>query len=685
MTHRRRDIARAMTLTAAAIAASLVVGLPAVFFANGYQYTLGALDTEAEVSAREAGRLVFANPTMWTYEQVRLSELLERRSSAAIPETRRILDRKGHVVAERAVPLGRPIVSRRHPIADATGLIAEVQVTRSLRPLLVETCVALACAALAAALGFAVLRAVPLRALKHAQHSLVESERRYRSLYETLTDGMALHRIVRDGAGHAVSFAVVDANPAFARMLELDAARVPGLDATALLGGALVPFVPRMIEAAAAGESCAFEVSTPDARRTFQVSVSSPTAGHLGTLLEDVTERRHLQEQLTHSQRIQAVGRLAGGVAHDFNNILTVILSYAGTLAAELEGEHRGDAQEIQKAAYRAASLTRQLLAFSRKQILRPEVLQLDVVVGDLAKMIGRLIGEDITLSVDLEAGVGSIHMDPAQLEQVLVNLAVNARDAMPDGGRLMIAARNAAAPRSEGPERPAARRDDVVLTVSDTGTGMDEQTRSRLFEPFFTTKAKGKGTGLGLAMVFGAVHQSGGAIEVASEIGKGTTFTIRLPRVDALAQPPPRTAPPVAPRRAARILLVDDERQVRAAVRLLLTSGGYSVVEAASGDEGIAAFHADRPGIDLVLTDLVMPGMGGLALGRAVCACRPVPVLYMSGYSEEVVSGRETISSEAFLQKPFDRAVLLDRVGAALDRAGAAAAPHAPSSAGAG
>jgi two-component system cell cycle sensor histidine kinase/response regulator CckA len=256
--------------------------------------------------------------------------------------------------------------------------------------------------------------------------------------------------------------------------------------------------------------------------------------------------------------------------------------------------------------------------------------------------------------------------MDPAQLEQVLVNLAVNARDAMPGGGELTIDVRNAGVMAADA--RGAAPGPHIVFRVSDTGTGMDEATRCRLFEPFFTTKPKGKGTGLGLAMVFGAVEQAGGRIDVASQLGAGTTFTIHLPRVPA--PPSPRGD---APRAAAhvgggeRILVVEDEPQVRASVRLFLTGGGFSVIEAVNGEEGLAAFQADEEGIDLVLTDLVMPGMSGVALGRAIHARRSVPVLYMSGYSDDVFSGKEKLPAEHFLQKPFDRGTLLNRVRALL------------------
>jgi nitrogen-specific signal transduction histidine kinase/CheY-like chemotaxis protein len=382
-------------------------------------------------------------------------------------------------------------------------------------------------------------------------------------------------------------------------------------------------------------------------------------------LVSDVTRQHALQTQLLHAQRMDAVGRLAGGVAHDFNNLLSVILTYASSLAEELpDEEQRAQAVEIERAGQRAADLTRRLLAFSRKQVLRPEVLPVAASLRELEKMIGRLIGEHIQLSVDLGESAGHVRMDPSQLEQVVVNLAVNARDAMPDGGRLTIEARDvelvgggALAP---GPY--------VRIRVCDTGVGMDEATLARIFEPFFTTKPKGKGTGLGLAMVYGAVQQSDGAIDVASAVGAGTSFTVHLPRVAAPSPVAAEESEPVPRGRGERVLVVEDEPQVRATLRRFLVAGGYDVAEAANGDEGLAAFREAR--YDLVLTDLVMPGTGGIALGRAIGALGATPVLYMSGYSEEVVSGKERIPDDRFVQKPFDRRTLLERVAAAVGKA---------------
>jgi signal transduction histidine kinase/CheY-like chemotaxis protein len=386
-------------------------------------------------------------------------------------------------------------------------------------------------------------------------------------------------------------------------------------------------------------------------------------------LVADVTRQHLLQAQLGESQKMEAVGQLAGGVAHDFNNLLSVILTLSSALREELpEGELHVFAHEIERAGQRGAALTRRLLAFSRKQVLHPRTVQARAVVADVAAMIERLIGERIQLVLRLEGSSGSVHMDLSQLEQVLVNLAVNARDAMPEGGEIAIEMEDVeVAPTGPPGHGRLAPGPYVRIRVADTGAGIDPDTLPRIFEPFFTTKEQGKGTGLGLALVYGAVQQSGGAIDVASAPGAGATFTLHLPRVAAMRELAAPAADPVLQGHGERVLVVEDEPQLRATVRSLLTSGGYQVLEAAEGEEALAAFGAHADAIALVLTDLVMPGSGGIALGRALRERSTVPILFMSGYNEEMASGKERIPAGQFLQKPFDRPTLLRRIRAAL------------------
>jgi len=392
------------------------------------------------------------------------------------------------------------------------------------------------------------------------------------------------------------------------------------------------------------------------------------------TFVRDVTEQRRLQQQLVQSQKMEAVGRLAGGIAHDFNNLLTVITTYCDLLLEDLarEDPKRDDVEQVRKAADGAAALTRQLLAFSRQQVLEPKVLNMSAVVSGVEKMLRRVIGEDVDLATALDPDVGSVKADVGQLEQVLMNLAVNARDAMPTGGKLTIEITNAEHDPDYAREQEAeAVRRFVMLAVSDTGIGMDEATKARIFEPFFTTKEPGKGTGLGLATVYGIVKQSGGFIWVYSELGRGTTFKIYLPRVDAAAEGVAATTRSDLPRGTETVLLVEDAAAVRAVTRHVLERQGYAVLEASHGAAALelAANHAGP--IHLLLTDVIMPGLSGRQVADRLTALRPdTQVLYASGYTDDAVVRHGVLESGiAYLQKPFTTESLARKVREVLDR----------------
>jgi len=391
----------------------------------------------------------------------------------------------------------------------------------------------------------------------------------------------------------------------------------------------------------------------------------------------DVTARRQLEEQFRQAQKMEAVGRLSGGVAHDFNNLLGVIIGYAEFLQEGLEPEHRlrGSVDEILQAGKRAASLTRQLLAFSRQQVLDPKVIDLNIAVSDMEKLLRRLIGEDIELLTALGPNLGRVKADQGQLEQVIMNLAVNARDAMPQGGKLIISTENfvmdqAFVRRYVYPVQPGPY---VRLSVTDTGIGMDAETKARAFEPFFTTKEKGKGTGLGLATVYGVVKQSGGYIDIESSLGAGTAFKIYLPRVDEAidTQAPSSSASPRAVSGKETILLAEDEGSLRTLTRTTLELGGYQVLEAKDGVDALEISKRHDGPIDLLLTDVVMPGMGGQALARELNRTRPeIRVIYMSGYTGQTVGSQGPIDPGSdFLAKPFTRDALAKKIREALDR----------------
>ncbi len=393
------------------------------------------------------------------------------------------------------------------------------------------------------------------------------------------------------------------------------------------------------------------------------------------TFVRDVTEQRLLQQQLVQAQKMEAVGRLAGGIAHDFNNLLTVITSYSDLLLDDLarDDPRRDDVEQVRKAAEGAAALTRQLLAFSRQQVLQPRVVDLNVVVGDLRKMLQRVIGEDVDFATVLGADLRAVKADVGQLEQVLMNLAVNARDAMPTGGKLTVETTNVELDTDyTRTHHAAAAGHFVMLAVTDTGTGMDEATQAKIFEPFFTTKGQGKGTGLGLATVYGIVKQSGGFIWVYSEVGHGTSFKIYLPQVAEAADThrAGAAAPPAVPRGTETVLVVEDAPAVRAVARHVLERQGYTVIEAPGGDAALQLAAAHAGPIHLLLTDVVMPGMSGRQVAERLAIRRPeMRVLYASGYTDDSIV-RHGILEEgiAYLQKPFTPESLARKVRAVLD-----------------
>jgi two-component system cell cycle sensor histidine kinase/response regulator CckA len=413
--------------------------------------------------------------------------------------------------------------------------------------------------------------------------------------------------------------------------------------------------------------------------KIFEVELISHQFDYAGrrvrlVVAQDISERHLLEQQLRQAQKMEAVGRLAGGVAHDFNNLLMVIKGHTELLMSALSPADSVARKitQIDRAADRAAALTKQLLAFSRKQVLQPRVMNLNGVVEDMGKLLPRLIGEDVELGIRTAPGLGAIRADASQMEQIIMNLAVNARDAMPTGGRLIIETSNAELDRTYNSTHPIVKPGRyVLLAVSDTGTGMDTETQAHIFEPFFTTKEAGKGTGLGLATVYGVVKQSGGFIWVYSELGKGTSFKIYLPRVD---QPEDKanTTPPFAeaPRGTETILLAEDEQDVREVAREFLESGGYTVIEACNGADALRLATEHKAAIDLLVSDMVMPGMTGKELARRLKQQHSgLGVVYMSGYSEQTAAETaETDGNMLLLTKPFSRGSILRTVREALN-----------------
>ena len=492
---------------------------------------------------------------------------------------------------------------------------------------------------------------------------------------------------------------IVYVNRGFETLTGYSAADVVGKNCRLLQGPNTDPAALDVVRTAVrGGVACAVELVNyrKDGTPFYNALSVAPVRDDAGAVVQfiaaqvDTTAFRRLEDQLRQSQKMEAVGHLAGGVAHDFNNLLTVINGYTEMLLAGAAPADQVPAllAEVQAAGARAADLTRQLLAFSRKTILQPKVVDLNDLVAGIQRMLARLIGEDVRLATSLRPGIGRVRVDPGQLEQVLVNLAVNARDAMPTGGRLTI--ETDAADLDEGyarthPEVRPGRY--VLLSMSDTGTGMSDEVKARIFEPFFTTKGVGQGTGLGLATVYGIIKQSGGHLSVYSEVGKGTAFKVYLPvALDAPAATTVFKTPP--PRGTETVLLVEDEARVRAMTGIALRGGGYTVLEAGSAEEATRVFAARPEGaVDLLLTDVVMPGASGRVLAERLSAAAPgLKVLYMSGYTDDAVVRHGLLAAEvAFVQKPFALDALLQKVRKVLDARPPRAARPEPARAGMG
>jgi two-component system cell cycle sensor histidine kinase/response regulator CckA len=390
---------------------------------------------------------------------------------------------------------------------------------------------------------------------------------------------------------------------------------------------------------------------------------------------EDVTERRALERQLRMAQKMEAVGRLSGGIAHDFNNLLGVIIGYSQVLKRSLKPENPlyEHAEEIEKASQRAVSLTRQLLAFSRQQVLEPVILNLNALLTDMEKMLPRLIGEDIALALALDPTLAQVKADPGQVEQVIMNLAVNARDAMPDGGQLTIQTANVNLDAAYTHQHPGSRVGSyVMLRVTDTGTGIDPEIQAQIFEPFFTTKERDKGTGLGLATVYGVVKQSGGYIAVDSEKGKGASFSVYLPRVEqaVAALDPGIEAPVTSSRGSETILLVEDEESLRKLADMFLRDNGYQVLGAGDGAQALQVARQHAGPIHLLLTDVVMPGINGRVLAERLAPGQPgMKILYMSGYTDSFIAGHGVLEAGShLLHKPFTEETLTRKVRELLD-----------------
>jgi PAS domain S-box-containing protein len=505
-------------------------------------------------------------------------------------------------------------------------------------------------------------------------------EHEYKMLFREMLNGFALHEIICDEKDEPVDYRFLAVNPAFESMTGLKAKDILGKTLRQALPGAESRWIKTYGQVALTGQPTQFEDYSEALGKHFEVTAFRPAPNQFACIFSDVTarkraesEREKLQSQLVQAQKMESVGRLAGGVAHDFNNMLSVILGNTEIALAQVDHSHPlyEPLQDIHTATVRSTNLTKQLLAFARKQTIAPKVINLNDATESSLKMLRRLIGENIDLAWLPESGLWPVKIDTSQLEQILTNLCVNARDAITDVGKVSIKTENRSLDKAYCSAHPGFTPGDyVVMSISDDGCGMDKETLDNLFEPFFTTKELGEGTGLGLATVYGIVRQNDGAITVDSKPGAGTTFTIYLPRNSSKTEPPAQEHPETGPARGSEtVLVVEDELGILKMTQRMLTQQGYTVLAASSPEEAIRMTSQYKHTIDLLLTDVVMPGMNGRALCERLTALQPeMKCLYMSGFTADVIAHRGILDAGVnFISKPFTSKDLAEKIRAAL------------------
>ena len=662
---------------AAVLAAVMALTLPSAYLSISYEYQAGLLQADADINAEILSELIVESPDTWQYQLAKIEDAISHRRVAWDPVRRRIVGPGDRLILETAAPAPGPLMVRSADLWDAGVVVGRIENFRSLRPLLIGAGAVGILGLVVSGGTFFLLRTLPLRALQL-------SEARFRSVTQSAGDGI----ILADATGRILSWN--SGARAIFGWAENEVLGTPVVRLVAEASGEA--FAARLVEGEGAAETSAAWQSTVELEGIRQdgkevpIELAVSTWKHRGDtaytlILRDISERKRaeaertgLEAQFRQAQKMEAVGRLAGGVAHDFNNLLTVIMGRSELLAARPSLDHgaRRNVELIRRTAERAASLTQQLLAFSRKQVLKPMVLDLNATIASTGSLLRRLISEQVEIRYSLDPGLGQVKVDSAQIEQVIMNLAVNAGDAMPGGGTLTIETANVQIDAAFLDGHPEARIGPYVrLTVTDTGDGMDRDTQARIFEPFFTTKEVGRGTGLGLATVYGVIKQSDGFIWVESEPGRGARFEIFLPRVEEVVQP--QTPVPAAAQTASgaeTILLVEDEEPVLDLGREILAAAGYAVLAARDGARALEISKAHTGPIDLLVTDVVMPGISGRAVAEQLTRLRPeIRVLYMSGYTHDVLGPQGVLEPGTFLlQKPFSPAALTQKVREVLD-----------------
>lgn len=673
----KTNITRVITITAAALISVVVIIFPLDYFIDGYKYTVGSIEAEAEINARIITQIISANPDMWQFEQVRIEEYLSRRPRNGYAETRRVVNAENEVVAESADDLKSPVITRSVELYDSGAVVGRIEVSRSLRPILKRTGLIILVTTPLGVAAFLVLRLLPIRSLRRSEEAL----RKERDTAQTYLDVAGVILLALD-ADQKVTLINKKGCEVLGRA-ECDIVGKNWFDhfVPEPFRSEMKEYFPRFVEGDierfAYFENPVLTSSGEERMIAWRNTVLVDESGRIeGTLSsgEDVTERKRLEDQLRQAQKMEAVGRLAGGVAHDFNNILTTIIGYGSLMQFDLDDGNPAKpyVEQILSSAERAARLTQSLLAFSRKQIINPKPVRLGVVAGKMEKLLAKIIGEDIELRTVCHDENATVWADSGQLEQILMNLAANARDAMPDGGVLTIETDRMELDgdfiKAHGYGKPGPY---AVLSVTDTGAGMDEKTRTKIFEPFFTTKEVGKGTGLGLSIVYGIVKQNSGYVSVYSEPGRGTTFRIYLPAILMNIEEAGAAALTDAARGTETVLVAEDDADVRKLTKAVLEGAGYTVIEAVDGENVIRLFAEHKDEIELVLIDVIMPKANGKAVSEAIRKMRPrVKIIFTSGYTADIIHKKGILEEGAhFIAKPILPNALLDRVRKTLDK----------------